>query len=256
MARRSPARRSAGVGAAAEGDAPGGRRDQAHGEAEERGLAGAVRADEHGRRSGVEDERDPVEDRHLAHEERGVFERNGQVGGGPGAAHPAIRSPMRRVAAGRGVDDNHQRYQHDAETDRERQVAFGGLQRDRGGHGAGEAVDIAADDDHRADFGRGPAESRKQRGEQAKIGRPRAACATARDGADIHRRELVAVFEPEILDGLPGQRRDDRGDQDGLSDDHRLRREQDAPRSERPRARQHQIHQQAHHDRRQAHRAH
>ena len=38
--------------AAAPGDAPAGRLDQAHGDAQQRGLAGAVRPDQHGRRAG------------------------------------------------------------------------------------------------------------------------------------------------------------------------------------------------------------
>ena len=42
------------------------------------------------------------------------------------------------------------------------QVALGGFQRDGSGHGAGEAVDIASDDDHRAHFGGGAAEAGKQ----------------------------------------------------------------------------------------------
>ena len=71
--------------------------------------------------------------------------------------------------------------------------------------------------------------------------------------ADIHGRQLVAIFRPQVLDGLPGQRGDDRRDQHGLRDDHGLRREQQAESAERARARQQQIDRQADDDRRQAH---
>ena len=69
------ARRSDGASARPpQVDAPGGRLDEAHGEAEQRGLAGAVRPDDDGRRAGGEREIDPVEDRHAAHDERNIFE--------------------------------------------------------------------------------------------------------------------------------------------------------------------------------------
>src|SRR5690242_18271174 len=59
---------------------------------------------------------------------------------------------------GESVDGNDDRHQHKAEPDGQRQIAFGGLQRDRGRHGAGEAVDIPADDDDGPDLRRGTAE--------------------------------------------------------------------------------------------------
>ena len=71
--------------------------------------------------------------------------------------------------------------------------------------------------------------------------------------ADVHGGKLVAIFDPQVLDGLARQRRDDRRDQHGLRDDHRLRREQEAPRPERPRARQQQIDRKPDDHRRQSH---
>ena len=50
------------------------------------------------------------------------------------------------------VEREHDREQHDAEPHGERQVALRGLERDGGRHHAGEAVDVAADDHHRADL--------------------------------------------------------------------------------------------------------
>ncbi len=49
----------------------------------------------------------------------------------------------------------------------------------------------------------------------------------AAERPDVHGGELVAIFGPQVLDRLPRQRRDDRRHQDGLRDDHRLRREQE-----------------------------
>ena len=61
------------------------------------------------------------------------------------------------------LDDKNEPQPH-----RQRQIALGGFKRDRGRHGAGEAVDIAADDHHRADLGGGSSKTCQQRGEQAK----------------------------------------------------------------------------------------
>src|SRR5262249_36682679 len=75
----------------------------------------------------------------------------------------------------------------------------------------------------------------------------------APERTDIHRVELVAVFGPQVLDRLSRQRCDDRRDQHGLRDDHRLRCEQEAPGSERARARQEKVDEKPDHDRRQPH---
>src|SRR5262245_28745754 len=63
------------------------------------------------------------------------------------ALRPAAHGP------GHGIHNEDHRDQHQAEADGERQVAFGGFQRDGGGHHAREAVDVAADDHHRANLG-------------------------------------------------------------------------------------------------------
>ena len=77
--------------------------------------------------------------------------------------------------------------------------------------------------------------------------------ATRAQRTDIHRRELGLIFHPQVFDRLPRQRGDNRRDQHGLRDDHRLRREQQAPFAERPRSRQQEKDRKADDDRRQAH---
>ena len=77
--------------------------------------------------------------------------------------------------------------------------------------------------------------------------------ATRRAAADIHGRQLVPVFGPQVLDDLTRQRGDDRRDQDRLGDDHRLRREQNTKLAQRTRARQQQEDHEPDHDRRQPH---
>src|SRR5262249_61099957 len=62
-------------------------------------------------------------------------------------------------APGCRVHQDDERDQHEAEPHGERQIALRGLERDRGRHGAGEAVDIAADDHDGADLGGGAAEA-------------------------------------------------------------------------------------------------
>ena len=120
---------------------------------------------------------------------RHVFEHDRQVGGR--RAHGVIPQAARRRAA---------RPRRAALTAitiaistrpspmRERQVALRGLQRDRGGHGAGEAVDIAADDDDGADLGGGAAEAGEQRGGEAEAARPRSGWRRARAGRHSWRR--------------------------------------------------------------------
>src|SRR5262249_25063270 len=69
-------------------------------------------------------------------------------------------------APGGGVDEDDDDNQHEAEAHGERQVALRGLERRRGGHHAGEAVDVATDDHHGADLRGGAAETGEQRGDQ------------------------------------------------------------------------------------------
>ena len=57
----------------------------------------------------------------------------------------------------RGVDEKHDGDEDDSEPERERQVSLARLERDGGRHDARDAVDVAADDDDGADFGRGGA---------------------------------------------------------------------------------------------------
>ena len=123
--------------------------------------------------------------------------------------HPAYRSPARRTPQASALTMTTMVISTRPSPMRERQVALGGFQRDRGGHGAGEAVDVAADDDDRADLGGGPAEAGEQRGDKAEARVPDQR-RDAAERADIHRGELVAIFGPEILDGLARQRGDDR----------------------------------------------
>ena len=190
---------------------------------------------------GANRQRDAVEDRDVARAIADVLQHDRQIGR-RARAWSSPGEPFAGPARGPGerVDDDDDDDQHDAEPDRERQVALGGLQRDRRGHGAGEAVDVAADDDDGADLGGGAAEAGEQRGHQAEARIPDQR-RDAAQRADIHGGELVAILDPEILDGLARQRRDDRRHQDGLRDHHRLRREQQAPGPERAGARQQQI---------------
>ena len=150
------------------------------------------------------------------------------------------------------VDDDDDDDQHHAEADRERQVAFGGLQCDRRRHRAGEALDVAADDDDGADFRRRAAEPGEQSGNEREASIPDQRAHPAQR-ADVHCRELGLILHPQVFDRLSRQSRDDRRDQHGLRDDHRLRREQQAPFAERPRSRQQEKDRKADDDRRQAH---
>src|SRR6516165_7531706 len=81
---------------AAPGHTPACGQDQPHDEPQQRGLAGAVRADQHGGRSGHKRKRDALEDRHAAGGEAHVFEHYRQIGDGRAHGHPANRSPARR----------------------------------------------------------------------------------------------------------------------------------------------------------------
>src|SRR5882724_11884986 len=149
-----------------------------------------------------------------------------RIGRSAGMARILSRQPLAGAAQEprAGIDDNNNRDQHQAEPDRQRQIALGGFQRDGRGHGAGEAVDVTADDDDGADFGSGAAEAGQQRDHEAEAALPDQ-CQHPRERTDIHRVELVTVFGPQILDGLSRQRRDDRRHQDGLRHHHRGRRE-------------------------------
>src|SRR5262249_20165073 len=80
--------------AAAPAHTPAGGRDQPHDEPQQRGLARAVRADQHSGRSGPKRKRDALEDRHAAGGEVHVFEHDRQIG--DGRAHGLPRKPFAR----------------------------------------------------------------------------------------------------------------------------------------------------------------
>src|SRR5262244_525983 len=82
--------------AASPGHASAHGRSQAHEQAQQRGLACAVRSDQHGRRAGRESEGDAVEDGHAAGREADLLEHDRQISNGRAHAHPANRSPARR----------------------------------------------------------------------------------------------------------------------------------------------------------------
>src|SRR5262245_31933604 len=147
------------------------------------------------------------------------------------ALRPQAHAPRQRI------DDKDDGDQHQAEADGERQISLRGLQRNRRGHDPREAVDVAADDHDGADFGSGAAEAGEQDGHERRARIPQERRRAA-ERSNLHDRELVAVFGPQILDRLPGQRGNDGRDEDRLSDDHRGRREQEPEGAERTRARQ------------------
>ena len=109
--------------------------------------------EDHGSRARRELARHAVEDRAPAGDERYVLENQRQHGRLPVAAHGRRLDELRR-----GVDDEHDGDEYEPETERERQIALARLERDRGRHHARHAVDVAADDHHGADLGRGAAE--------------------------------------------------------------------------------------------------
>src|SRR5262249_43946195 len=67
----------------------------------------------------------------------------------------AAHAPRRRV------DNDDEDDEDEPEAESERKIAFRGFERDGGGHGAGEAVDVAANDHHSSDLGRGAPETRE-----------------------------------------------------------------------------------------------
>ncbi len=139
-----------------------------------------------------------------------------------------------------------------AEAQRQRQVALRRLERDRRGHHPGDAVDVAADDHHRAHFGYRAAEPRQHDRHQRKAQVPQQR-QRGRHGARAQRLQLFARLLPRIADHLPRKGGEERRHQDRLRDDHRRRREQDAEGAQRARARQQQVDEEADDHRGQAH---
>ncbi len=113
-------------------------------------------------------------------------------------------------------------------------------------------VDVAAHDDHGADFGRRPPESRKKRGEKAEAAVPN----ERRYGAqrsDAQRPQLFIVFLSQVLDGLAAESCNDRRDQHGLRDNHGSWRIKEPKAAHGPGVGEQQVDDQPDHHRRQAH---
>ena len=164
---------------------------------------------------------------------------------------PLASCAARRAQRDRGVDSEDDRQQDQAEGERERQVALACLERDGGGDDAGDAVDVAADDHHRADLGEA-----RPKAVSINVTTAQRSCSSISSARVIGPAPIEPSWSPPSRRLSATSWRDERGDdrqnQDALGDDHRLRREQDAPQSERAAARQHQVDEQPDHDRRQA----
>ena len=122
--------------------------------------------------------------------------------------------------------------ENDAKAQGERQISFRCFERDGGCHDAREAVNIAADDHDRADFGGGASEAGEQDREERKASVPDEG-GDALAGANAHGVEFLLVFGPEVFDYLAGKGGDDGCNQDGLGDNHGARREEKAELTER-----------------------
>ena len=159
---------------------------------------------------------------------------------GAAAAHPAQGQ----------VDQRHHAQQHDAQRQRQWQVALAGFQRDGRGHHAGDAVDIAAHHHHRAHLGHRTAKGGEQHRQHraALVGQQQQG---RQQPARAHGGQFVAALAQRIGHQLARQRSNQRQHQHALSDDHRRGREQQAPGPQRPGPRQQQVHRQSHHHRRQ-----
>ena len=177
-----------------------------------------------------------------------------------GAACGAQRHPYRRWRQSRltqrdaaRVERQHDREQHDAEAERQRQVALAGLERDRGRHHARDAVDVAADDHHRADLGDRAAEAGEHDASPARSARPTAASAPRASGPAPSERSCSPYSAHASSTTWRASAAMIGDDQDGLRDHHRGRREQQAERAERARARQQQVDGEPDDHRRQSH---
>src|SRR5262249_16493894 len=88
---------AAGVGASRPRDRSGAHLAKPHGDPDQRGLARAVRPDQHGGRPGRKHERDSVEKRDLAGTHAHVFHHHAQIPDPPPHPYPARTSPTRRT---------------------------------------------------------------------------------------------------------------------------------------------------------------
>ena len=182
--------------------------------AHQHALAGAVRTEDDRSRPGFEHEIDVVDGSACPPAANVTPARAPAEAAGARVSHDgAARALFRNVRD--DVEREHDREQHEAETERQRQVALRCLERDRSRHHARDAVDVAADDHHGADFGDRAPERREhdrhQREAQVVQQRDR-----GRDGARAERLQLLPILSPRVLDGLPCQRGDQRKDQDRL----------------------------------------
>ena len=108
-------------------------------------------------------------------------------------------------------------------------------------------VDVAADDDDRADLRHRPPVAREERGQQAEAGVPQQRGHHA-PRPDAEHAKLLVVLLLQVLDDLARHRRDDRGDQHRLGDHHRARGVEQAERAERSGAGEQQVDEEADHD--------
>src|SRR6516164_4835005 len=135
-----------------------------------------------------------------------------------------------------GTDRHGQQDENYAERQRQAEIAFAGLERDRSRHRARVAADIATDNDDCADLGDGAAKGSKKGGQQS-------------IAADIHQwpycpKARGAIDQERLAIGMPmshrravNQRDDDRQAKQTLRDYHGRRRKQNAERAERSRPR-------------------
>ena len=113
--------------------------------------------------------------------------------------------------------------------ERQRQVALAGLQRDRGGHHARDAVDVAADDHHRADLGHGAAERRSSTHRQRRAKRSCTSISSALwSGPAPSERSWSPPSRSHRAPAGATARRSVGTTRIALRDHHRGRREQDA----------------------------
>ncbi|MCY1508867.1 hypothetical protein D9M68_431910 [compost metagenome] len=228
---------------------------------QQRGLARAVGAHEHEPVAPVQGQRGLVQRDQRAEAHRRALEpdqrhraHRGRRLRGERAAHRARLRRRGSAQRARGqplqqpdgaVDRTDHRQQHDAQRQGQREVALAGLQRDGGGHHARDAGDVAADDHHRPHLGDGPREGREQHGGHAHpVVHQHQQGGGQRPGAQ--RAQLVAAVGQRRHHEPARQRGDQRRDEHALRHHHRRRREKNAQFAQRPRAREQQVHQQAH----------
>ena len=231
---------------------------QAVQQAQQRGLARAVGTDQHQAIAAHQRERNGLQRDAVAESHAGLLQADQRLGGrgvrrqgrwqgggrgGRGADGPPA-PPLQQHD--RAIDRADDAQQHQAQAQRQREIALAGLQRDGRGHHPRDAGDIAADDHHRAHLGYRATEGGEQHGGYAQaLVQQHQQRAGQRAGAE--RAQLVAALVQRRLHQPAGERGDQRRDQHSLRHHHRRGREQQAHGPERPGAREQQVDQQAHH---------